>query len=215
MIKCAIFDLDGTLVNTIVDLAESADFVLQKWGYEKKWTEKDYTSFVGNGARVLLDRAFEHKLSEKELDKALDVFKVKYNETLLDNAFLYDGIRETLDALKAKGIKLAVVSNKPHESTVKMVETLFGKGYFDAVVGASESDPKKPDPFTTNKALKKLGFTAEEAIFFGDSDIDIYTAKNANIESVGCSWGYRSFECLFSAGPSVIIDEPKYIVKLF
>lgn len=215
MIKCALFDLDGTLVDTLTDLARATAYVLESRGIMPKWTDNDYRSFVGNGARKLLDRAFEHSLTESELDKALETFKEKYNTILLDNAFVYDGIKPALDTLKDKGIKLAVVTNKPHDSAVKMVETLFGKDYFDVIIGAREDVAKKPDPFTTNLALEKLGISPKDAIFFGDSDIDIITAKNAGVEAVGCSWGFRSFECLFSASPSVIIDNPDYIPKLF
>lgn len=215
MIKAALFDLDGTLVNSVDDLGRATDYVLESYSISPKWTKEDYLSFVGNGAKKLLDRAFEHKLSEQELNKALDLFRKKYNEILLDNAFVYDGIKDALDKIKEMGVKLGVVTNKPHESAVKMVETLFGKDYFDVVVGATEDKPKKPDPYMPRTALESLGVSADDAIFFGDSDVDIYTAKNAGIESVGCSWGFRSFECLFSASPSVIIDSPSYIPKLF
>lgn len=215
MIKAALFDLDGTLVNTAEDLGRATASVLESYGVEAKWTKEDYISFVGNGARKLLDRAFEHKLSDEKLTKALELFQVKYNEMLLDNAYVYDGVREALDKIREMGVKLAVVTNKPHKCAVKMVETLFGKDYFNVIIGATEDVAKKPDPYTANLALKKLDCPPGEAIFFGDSDVDIYTAKNAGIESVGCSWGFRSFACLFSASPSVIIDSPDYIPKLF
>lgn len=215
MIKAALFDLDGTLVNTAEDLGRATASVLESYGVEAKWTKEDYISFVGNGARKLLDRAFEHKLSDEELTKALELFQEKYNEMLLDNAYVYDGVREALDKIREMGVKLAVVTNKPHKCAVKMVETLFGKDYFNVIIGATEDVAKKPDPYTANLALKKLDCPPGEAIFFGDSDVDIYTAKNAGIESVGCSWGFRSFACLFSASPSVIIDSPDYIPKLF
>lgn len=215
MIKCAIFDLDGTLVNTSYDLGKATEYVLIKYGREPKWSEADYIRFVGNGAKKLVDRAFEHSLDEEELGKALDIFKQKYNEILLDNAHVYDGIIEQLDILKGKGIKLAVVTNKPHECAVKMVEALFGKGYFDVITGANETDPKKPDPYNVNKTLKLLGCTPSEAIYFGDSDVDVITAKNAHIEPIACSWGFRSFESLLAQSPSAIIDKPEYISKLF
>ncbi|MGN1328445.1 MAG: HAD family hydrolase [Eubacterium sp.] len=214
MIKCAIFDLDGTLVDTSQDLGRATAYVLEQFDREAKWTDADYRRFVGNGAKKLLERAFENTLSDEQLDKALDMFKVKYNDILIDNAYVYDGIKEALDAVKQRGVKLAVVTNKPHKSAVKMVEALFGKGYFELITGAHESVAKKPDPFTTNETLKKLGVKPSEAIFFGDSDVDVLTAKNAGVEAVGCSWGFRSFECLLSAAPSAIIDEPKYISKL-
>ena len=214
-INCAVFDLDGTLVDTSDDLGLATAFVLETYGVNPNWTKDDYRTFVGNGAKKLLDRAFEHKLSDDELNKALEVFKGKYNEILLDNAYVYDGIKEALDSLKEQGIKLAVVTNKPHQSAVKMVETLFGKNYFDVIIGAEESVPKKPDPYTTNLVLEKLDCSPKEAIFFGDSDIDIYTAKNAGMPAVGCSWGFRSLDCLSSANPSAIIDSAKDIKNFF
>lgn len=215
MIKCALFDLDGTLVNTVVDLGRATAFVMEQYGLEPKWSEDDYRAFVGNGARLLIDRAFEHKLSDSDLDRALEIFKLKYNEILLDNAFVYDGIKEALDKLKEQGIKIAVVTNKPHQSAVLMVESLFGKGYFDFIIGAVEDKPKKPDPYSAKLVLEKFGCKGSEAMFFGDSDVDVYTAKNAGAEPIACSWGFRSFESLMSASPSVIIDNPSYIPKLF
>ena len=107
MIKCAIFDLDGTLVYSIDDLGLATDYVLKQYGKEPKWTTDDYRLFVGNGAKKLVERAFEHKLSPAELEKAYEMFKEKYNEILLDHAHLYDGIKEQLDILKQKGIKIA------------------------------------------------------------------------------------------------------------
>lgn len=215
MIKCALFDLDGTLVNTIDDLGRAVDYVLEQFGIQPEWTTDDYKRFVGNGAKKLIDRAFRHTLDEKQLDRAFELFREKYNAILLDNARAYDGITEALEELKAKGIKLAVVTNKPQDSAVLMVESVFGKNFFDAIVGATENAPKKPDPYSANKALGILKCRAAEAIYFGDSDIDVYTAKNAGIEAVACSWGFRSFESLMAAAPSVIIDSAEYIVKLF
>ena len=107
------------------------------------------------------------------------------------------------------------MTNKPHLSAIKMIETLFGKGYFDLITGAKDDMPRKPDPTTTKATLKALNCKANEAIFFGDSYVDVKTAKNADIEAIACSWGYRSFESLLAQSPSAIIDEPKYISKLF
>lgn len=213
--SCAIFDLDGTLVNTADDLGFATDYVLREYGIEPKWTMQDYRAFVGNGAKKLLDRAFEHKLPDSELNNALELFKKKYNVILLDHAYIYEGVVSSLDELKQQGVKLSVVTNKPHQSAVKMVETLFGKDYFDVIIGAAEDIPKKPDPYTANLALEKLGCTPRDAVFFGDSDIDVYTAKNAGIDSVGCSWGFRSLECLKTAAPFLILDKAEKISALF
>lgn len=215
MIKCALFDLDGTLVDTSLDLGRATAYVLESFGRENKWSDDDYRRFVGNGARKLIERAFEHSLTENEVDKAFAIFKVKYNEILLDNAYIYDGIRQSLEWLKQQDIRLAVVTNKPHKSAVIMVESLFGKGYFDYIIGASDDMPKKPNPYTTHLALEALGAECSQAIYFGDSDIDIYTANNAGVIGVGCTWGFRSRDCIKAANPYAIIDKPCDIPNLF
>lgn len=215
MIKCAIFDLDGTLVNTIDDLGLAADAVLRAYSIEPRWTEADYKQFVGNGAKKLVARAFENRLSAEELENAYAMFKKKYNAIKLDHAHAYPGMQEALDTIKAKGIRLGVVTNKPNEAAQGMVEEIFGKHYFDVVIGATDDLPKKPDPTTVNMALEQLGCQAGEAMYFGDSNVDMITGRNAGIETVGCSWGFRTFAELFAEHPSVIIDDPSYIPKLF
>ncbi|MBQ9516625.1 MAG: HAD family hydrolase [Eubacterium sp.] len=214
-IKCAVFDLDGTLVNTIDDLANACNFLLKKYGYDYTWNEADYKKFVGNGAKKLVERAFGGKLSPYELERMYDEFKPLYEKTMLDNAYAYDGINEQLDNLKSKGIKLCVVTNKPSKAAHGMVEHIFGKGYFDCISGVVDGKPTKPDPYSTLLALETVGCTVDEAIYFGDSNVDMQTAKNAGIEAVGVTWGFRTFEELFAEHPSVIIDKPEYIGKLF
>lgn len=213
--KCAIFDLDGTLVNTIDDLAQACRLLIKKYDFNADWSVDEYKSFVGNGAKMLVQRAFGNTLSDDELVERYQEFKAIYNEIKLDNAYAYDGIKEQLDILKNSGVKLCVVTNKPDEAAKDMVEHIFSKDYFDVVIGAQEGVPTKPDPTSTKMALNAVGCSAKDAIYFGDSDVDIKTAKNAGVEAVGVSWGYRSFENLFSQNPSIIIDEPKYISKLF
>ena len=213
-IKCAVFDLDGTLVNTIDDLADACRILLKKYNFEKQWTIEDYTRFVGNGAKILVKRAFDNTLDDETLSARYEEFKPLYDSIKLNNAYAYDGIKQQLDILKQKGIKLCVVTNKPNVAAVGMVEHIFGKGYFDVIIGCVDGVPVKPDPTSTLSALKSVGCKPSESIFFGDSEVDIRTAKNANIEAVGCSWGFRSFETLFAENPSIIIDEPKYISKL-
>lgn len=215
MIKCAVFDLDGTLVNTIEDLGLATDFVLKAYGVDVEYTEADYKKMVGNGAKKLVERAFDGRLSDDKLQEAYALFKEKYNEIKMDHAKPYPGIKDALDSLKEKDILLGVVTNKPNEAAQGMVAQFFGEGYFDVVVGATDELPKKPDPTTLKMALKKLGCKVTEGIYFGDSNVDMITGRNAGIETVGCSWGFRSFGELFAENPSVIIDEPRYITKLF
>lgn len=214
-IKCAVFDLDGTLVNTIDDLGAACNALILKYGFDAEWSEQDYKKFVGNGAKRLVSRAFKDSLDNETLEERYNEFKSIYNEIKLNNAHSYDGIIEQLNILKEKGIKLAVVTNKPDEAARGMVEHIFGENYFDVIIGCVDGVPTKPDPATTKMALDAMCCTASEAIYFGDSEVDMQTARNAGIEAVGCSWGFRSFETLFKENPSVIIDEPKYISKLF
>lgn len=213
--KCAIFDLDGTLIDTIDDLKNACDILIEKYNANYSWTVDDYKKFVGNGAKKLVYRAFGESLDEETLNARYEEFKPLYDSIKLDNAHPYDGIVEQLEVLKNMGIKMAVVTNKPDVAAKGMVEEIFGKNYFDFIIGSVDGVPTKPDPTTTKMALKKLGCQPKEAIYFGDSEVDMRTAKNANIEAVGCSWGFRSFETLFREHPSVIIDEPRYISKLF
>lgn len=215
MIKCAIFDLDGTLVNTIDDLANACEILIKKYNFSANWSLDDYKQFVGNGAKKLVSRAFDNSLDEETLQSRYEEFKTVYEKIKLDNAYAYDGIKEQLEILKEQGIKLCVVTNKPDVAAKGMVEHIFGKGYFDYIIGCQDGVPTKPDPATTKMALDAVGCKPSEAIYFGDSEVDMRTAKNADIEAVGVSWGFRSFQTLFKENPSIIIDDPSYISKLF
>ncbi len=214
-IKCAVFDLDGTLINTLTDLINSCEYVMKKHNFSRSWSEDNYKKFVGNGNRKLVERAFDHTLSEEELDICFNEFMEHYNKHFLDNTLPYDGIREQLDILKSKGIKIAVVTNKVEAAAVYILEYFFGKGMFDVIIGQRDGLPAKPEPDGVFLALEEMGCSAEEAIYFGDSNVDMRTAKNAKIEAVAVTWGFRSFEELFAENPEIIIDDPKYIEKLF
>lgn len=213
--KCIIFDLDGTLVNTIDDLGLACDYLLKKQGIESRWTENDYKNFVGNGARLLVSRAFEGRLSEAELDEQYALFKVKYNEIKLDNACAYDGMIQIVNAFREYGYKLAVCTNKPNEAAVGMVESIYGKNAFDYILGASDNVAKKPSPDMANIILKALNVEAEDCVWIGDSSVDIKSAKNIGCESIAVTWGYRFYESLLAESPSLIINSPKDILKIF
>lgn len=213
-IKCAIFDLDGTLVNTIDDLAGACNQLIEKYNFDASWTTDDYKKFVGNGAKLLVSRAFDNSLDEDTLNERYFEFKQIYEKIKLDNAYVYEGIVEQLEILKKKGIKLCVVTNKPDKAAKGMVEHIFGIDYFDFIIGCVDGVPTKPDPTTTRIAMERCGVKADQCIYFGDSEVDMKTAKNASVEAVGCSWGFRSFGQLFAENPSVIIDEPRYISSL-
>ncbi|MDE5605627.1 MAG: HAD-IA family hydrolase [Eubacterium sp.] len=214
-IKCVIFDLDGTLVNTIIDLGRACDYLLRNSGIEPRWTESDYKAFVGNGAKILVSRAFSGKLSPEELEKQYSVFKVKYNAIKMENAYVYDGMLDVVNAIKSSETKVAVCTNKPDAAAKGMVEALFGAEVFDVIVGAADDLPKKPDPAMPNKILTKLNVSADECIWIGDSTVDLESAKNLGCKSIAVTWGFRSVETLLECGPNYVVNSPKEILDVF
>jgi len=215
MIKCVIFDLDGTLVDTIDDLGAACDHLLQQQGIAPKWSKADYKRFVGNGAKLLVSRAFEGKLSETELEKQYALFKVKYNRIKLDNAYAYDGMQAVVSELKNRGYKLAVCTNKPAEAAVDMVECIYGKNIFDYISGALDNIPKKPQPDMPSAILKALDVAAKECVWIGDSSVDIESAANIGCKSIAVTWGFRSYEELQKCNPDAIVNNPKEILNFF
>ena len=213
--KCIIFDLDGTLVNTIDDLAGACDYLLKEQEIEPEWTLNDYKRFVGNGAKLLVSRAFDGRLSDTELEEQYEKFKAKYNEIKLDNAYAYDGMLEIVSALKAAGYKLAVCTNKPNVSAVEMVEAVYGKNVFDYILGAVDSVPKKPDPAMAQMIISKLNVNADDCVWIGDSSVDIESARNIGCKSIAVTWGFRSYESLLLAEPNLVVDVPKDFLKIF
>lgn len=214
-IKCVIFDLDGTLVNTIIDLGRTCDYLLKNKGIKPQWTQDDYKSFVGNGAKLLVDRAFGGNLSPRELEEQYAIFKEKYNEIKMDNTYVYDGIIETVSAIKSAGIKTAVCTNKPDLAAKGMIYALFGKNCFDIVLGATDNVPKKPDTAMPAQILSELNVTAEECVWIGDSSVDIETAKNLGCQCIAVSWGFRPEKSLRELNPDMVVNSPKEILNFF
>ncbi len=215
MIKCIIFDLDGTLVDTIDDLGLACDYLLKQYGIEPLWTKSDYKKFVGNGAKLLVSRAFGGKLTEAELEHQYSLFKIKYNEIKLNNAYAYKGMKDVVKALKNNGFKLAVCTNKPNAAAVNMVETIYGKDTFDYILGAEDDVPKKPDTAMPNIILHLLDVKPKECVWIGDSSVDIESAKNIGCESIAVTWGFRPVKELISFHPTAVVDKPKEIINFF
>ena len=213
MKKLYIFDLDGTLADSLCDLADSVNIVLEKHGFPTHDTEK-YKYFVGNGALKLIERALPEDKRDTDTIKLIHAeYSKVYAERMLCKTKPYDGIREVLEKLKAKGCLLAVASNKPDDCTVYIVETLFGKGMFHTVYGKREGVPTKPSPDIMYMIMEELGVTTDECIHTGDSNVDVNTAHNAGIECIGCTWGFRTEEELISAGADHIAHIPEDILK--
>ena len=213
-IKCVIFDLDGTLIDTIDDLGFACDYLLRQKGIIPKWTNDDYKAFVGNGAKLLVQRAFGGLLTDDELNFQYELFKKKYGEIKLDHAYVYAGMAEVVRALKNNGVKLAVCTNKPDAAARGMVEHFFGDDTFDIVRGALDGVPKKPDPAMATEISDALGVNANECVWIGDSAVDIESADNFGCECIAVTWGFRSRESLLEHDPDYIIDDPKDILKI-
>ncbi len=214
MIKACIFDMDGTTVNTINSIKYFANNALLKFGLEG-YEADDYKIMVGNGARTLVTRMVEGKGGDAEtLEKVL----VEYNTTY-DNDFMYlteayPGIVSLLEKLKSKGIKTAIVSNKPHSTAKKVSDKLFGNELIDICRGGIEGVPLKPDPTAVFQVMEKLGVKAEECLYVGDTAVDMKTGKSAGIYTIGVLWGFRSYEEMKESGADEIINNPERIFEI-
>lgn len=214
MIKAVIFDLDGTLVDTIVDIGRTVEAIMLHYGIKSAYTENDYKKMVGNGPRALFEQALDGIDLNIEGEKVSAMFKDIYGKLLFDNSKPYDGIMELLDSLKKDKIKLAVLSNKPDVNAQQMVNHFFEKGTFDVVSGSCEGMPTKPAPAIVFKALKSMNLCADQAVFVGDSNTDIETAKNSKMLSIGVDWGFRGEKELIATGADFIAYESKDIMSI-
>lgn len=208
MIKLVIFDLDGTLLNTIADLAESTNYALKKHGFPIHPT-KAYNFFVGNGINKLFERALpEGEKTEENIQLIRQSFLPYYGEHNMDRSEPYPGIISLLKQLQKKGIKLAVASNKYHEGTQKLVTHYFSDIPFVAVYGQREGIMPKPDPTIVYDILQATNGSAEHTLYVGDSGVDMQTAFNSGLMACGVTWGFRPRHELESFNPAFIIDAP-------
>lgn len=213
-IKAIIFDLDGTLVDSITDLGLCVHYALESFGFESSPDPKAYTHMVGNGTKKLVERAMEqYNVPTEEFDKIFDSFQKLYAAHALDNTAAFDGITETVKALKAANVKLAVHTNKPDEIAKRIVSRLFSD-CFDCVLGQTDGVPLKPNPTVTESITERFGVSKAQCAFCGDSNVDIYTAKNAGIASIGVTWGFRSESELIAAGADFIAHRAHDIEKI-
>ena len=215
MISLCIFDLDGTLINSLYDLADAMNHALSKNGLPV--IERDrYKLLVGNGISVLADRAMgAAEGSESELkDRVLKDFNEYYSRHNKDMTRPYEGIEELLAELEGCGVRYAVLSNKPDHFTKELIHTLFPERSFACIWGKKEGYPTKPDPASVLAVIDRTGVRKDECIYIGDSNVDILTAKNAGLKSIGVSWGFRSVEELTSAGCGFIAHRPGDILDL-
>lgn len=199
------FDLDGTLTNTLEDIAFAMNRALRIHGLPEHPVEK-YRYLVGSGARMLAKRAVGER--DDVLENVLQTYQAYYQEHNLDRTAPYDGVTEMLQALQARGVKLCVFSNKPHADTCRVVEHFFPGIDFAAVRGQMEGVPVKPDPAGALAMAEALGVAPADFLYLGDTDVDMICARNAGMHPVGVTWGFRDEEELRSAGAERLIHHP-------
>ncbi len=209
-----IFDLDGTLLDTLDDLKNSVNYALENNGYPAR-TKDEVRRFVGNGMVLLIQRALSSDRENPDFDKIFANFKEHYKIHCNDLTKPYDGIMETLELLKEKGVKMAIVSNKG-DFAVKELNDIYFKGIIPVAIGEKESEGirKKPAPDTVMKALRQLGSTTEKAVYVGDSEVDLATAENCEMDCILCEWGFREREKLEELGGKVFVKKPSEIADL-
>lgn len=214
-INTVIFDLDGTLLNTLNDLADSTNFSLVQFGYPQR-TIEEVRNFVGNGVAKLIERAIPEGKNNPNFDKCLEIFKTHYSQNMYNKTAPYNGILEMLSNLRDKGYKIAVVSNK-FDTAVKELCKKYFPNLIDVAIGENEAlgIKKKPAPDTVKKALYLLGISSpENAIFCGDSEVDILTAQNSHMPCISVTWGFKDKDFLLEHDAKIIIDNPHKIIDI-
>lgn len=215
MIKLIIFDLDGTLLNTIADLADSTNYALKQYGFPIH-PANAYRFFVGNGINKLFERALpEGSKTEENILLIRKSFLDYYSRHNTDRSAPYPGIPELLKNLRQKGVQLAVASNKYHEATQKLIAYYFPEIPFVKVLGQREGILPKPDPAIVFDILPAASAGAEETLYVGDSGVDMQTAINSNVRACGVTWGFRPRAELESFHPDYVVDHPEEILKIF
>ena len=211
MYNTYIFDLDGTLLSSLADLAASCNYALRTNGMPER-TLDEVRRFVGNGVKKLMERATLDGLQNPLFDKTLADFRQHYMKHNLDTTCPYEGVMPMLEELQRRGKKVAVVSNKFYAATQELCHHFFGD-LVTVAIGEREDIRKKPAPDTVIEALRQLNATAEESVYIGDSDVDIDTARNAGMPCISVLWGFRDKEFLIEHGATTLVATPQEILK--
>ncbi len=211
MIDTVIFDLDGTLLNTLDDLTDSVNYALSSLGYPVR-TADEVRMMVGNSVIYLIEKALPENTEKEQFDRCLSIFEEHYNKNMRNKTAPYGGIEQMLTDVKAAGYKLAVVSNKPDVFTKKLVEELFGE-YIPLAIGRSDTIPRKPAPDMVLYAMNQLGSESETTVYVGDSEVDVITSKNAGVPCIGCLWGFRDRATLEREGADYLISSPSELIE--
>lgn len=211
-ITTIVFDMDGTVLNTLEDLTVSMNYVLSKFGMPEHKLE-EYRLFFGNGVGEALRLSLPEGTSEDIIDEMLPVFKEHYDEHCLDRTGPYDGILDVMRELKLRGYKTAIVSNKIDSAVKELHQRFFGDSV-DIAIGEQPGINRKPAPDMVNLALKELGSSKEESVYIGDSEVDFMTAENSGLPCISVLWGFRDKDYLIEQGAYCFAEKPKDIIDI-
>ena len=212
--KACIFDLDGTLTNTLESMTYSVNLTLEEMGLSKI-TKDQCRLFVGNGSRVLMDKSLKAAgdTDASRIEEGMEIYGRIFDQNCTYHVTPYEGIPEMLKALKDKGIQLAVLSNKPDRQTVKVVKAIFGEELFDYAQGQKEGIRRKPEPDGVWYLMEQMHVSKEECLYIGDSEVDAATGRNAGLKTIGVLWGFRDRKTLETAGADDLIDRPDELLQ--
>lgn len=210
MYKAVIFDLDGTLLNTLTDLYNSVNHALRAFGFPER-TIDEVRRFIGNGVKKLMERSTPEGTDEETNAKCLDAFREHYLQHMADNTAPYNGVNELIEKLEARGIRTAVVSNKLHSAVVELCKDYFPG--IECAIGVSIEEERKPNPVNVLKVLDTFGLKSDECIYVGDSEVDVETAHNASLKCIGVTWGFRDEDELIENGADFIVHNTDEVLK--
>lgn len=212
--KACIFDLDGTLTNTLESMTYSVNLTLEEMGLSKI-TKDQCRLFVGNGARVLMEKSLKAAgdTDASRIEEGMEIYGRIFDRNCTYHVTPYEGIPEMLKALKDKGIQLAVLSNKPDRQTVKVVKAIFGEELFDYAQGQKEGIRRKPEPDGVWYLMEQMHVSKEECLYIGDSEVDAATGRNAGLKTIGVLWGFRDRKTLETAEVDDLIDRPDELLQ--
>jgi phosphoglycolate phosphatase len=212
--KAILFDLDGTLLDTIDDLGDSMNTVLEKLNYPLHTIEA-YKYFVGNGLEALVKRALPENAGKEAFKNAYQLMRNEYGNNWANKTKPYDGITELLEGLSSLGIKKTILTNKPDDTAQKVIEKFLSKYNFEVVFGARPDVPKKPNPEAALEIAEKIGIDCSEFLYLGDTKVDMQTATSAGMYPIGVLWGFRKAEELIESGAKILITHPLNLLEFF